>query len=100
MDRFIRGLKPAIRKEVELRDPADLSETIRLAERADSVEYRLRGNNFSNRNSFRPPPIASNGPVPMELGSMSASTSANGRNRNFNGDGQRGRSKDYSNITC
>lgn len=100
MDRFVRGLKPAIRREVELRDPADLAEAIRLAERADSVDFRLRSNHFNqNRNSgfSRPNASAGSGPTPMELGSINASTQAN---KSFSNGQTKHKTKDYSNLTC
>ena len=37
LHRFTRGLKPSIRKEVELRDPQTLDDAIRLAARADTI---------------------------------------------------------------
>lgn len=94
MDRFIRGLKPAIRKEVELRDPANIQEAIRLAERTDSVEYRMRGTGFSgNRHAFRSANPSGNGPVPMELGAIEGPKTTGYRD-------QQRLQRDYSNVTC
>jgi hypothetical protein len=47
-DRYLRGLKPRIQQEVILRDCKTLSETIRLAERFDSINQNIQrtlGNN-------------------------------------------------------
>jgi len=42
IDRFIRGLKDNIRMEVELREPADLNEAIKIADRYDSIAFRYQ----------------------------------------------------------
>lgn len=73
MDRFLRGLKPAIRKELELRGTETFEEAMSLAERLDNLDFAYRGNNRSNG----PRTGASfgrashhTGPVPMELGNI------------------------------
>jgi len=40
LDKFLRGLKPKTRMELELKDPQTLAEAIRLADRFDSIVYR------------------------------------------------------------
>ena len=40
LDKFLRGLKPKTRMELELKDPRTLAEAIRLADRFDSIVYR------------------------------------------------------------
>jgi Ty3 transposon capsid-like protein/Zinc knuckle len=40
LDKFLRGLKPKTRMELELKDPQTLNEAIRLADRFDSIVYR------------------------------------------------------------
>ena len=40
LDKFLRGLKPKTRMELELKDPQNLAEAIRLADRFDSIVYR------------------------------------------------------------
>jgi Ty3 transposon capsid-like protein/Zinc knuckle len=40
LDKFIRGLKPKTRTEVELHDPQALNEAVRIADRFDSIVYR------------------------------------------------------------
>jgi hypothetical protein len=40
LDKFIRGLKPKTRTEVELHDPQTLNEAVRIADRFDSIVYR------------------------------------------------------------
>jgi hypothetical protein len=68
LDRFVRGLKPAIRKEVELKSPATFKEAVSLAERIDSLPYK---GSYSST-PVKPPYRASSnsGPTPMELGTM------------------------------
>lgn len=88
LHKFTRGLKTHIRKEVELRDPQTLDEAIRMAERADAIEYGTRypdrrRQNYQGQGHFyggqqRPqnfqqgyrPQNRYNGPQPMELGAM------------------------------
>ena len=71
LDRFIRGLKPHVRREVELKNPQDLETAIAQAEIIDMNVYRLTGSRFNPG----PPPRRSyaavaSGPVPMDLDSM------------------------------
>ena len=40
LDKFIRGLKPKTKTEVELHDPQTLAEAVRLADRYDTIVYR------------------------------------------------------------
>jgi Ty3 transposon capsid-like protein/Zinc knuckle len=40
LDKFLRGLKPKTRMELELKDPQNLADAIRLADRFDSIVYR------------------------------------------------------------
>src|SRR5208282_5145235 len=40
VDKFIRGLKPKTKTEVELHDPQTLAEAVRLADRYDTIVYR------------------------------------------------------------
>ena len=42
LDRFVRGLKPHVQREVELRDPTTLDEAVRIAERVDAIDFRSR----------------------------------------------------------
>ncbi len=43
LDRFVRGLKPAVRREVELRDPQVLDDANKHADLFDSINFRLQG---------------------------------------------------------
>ena len=43
LDRFIRGLKLHLRKEVIVKAPTTLDEAIRLAERIDSIRFTPNG---------------------------------------------------------
>ena len=61
VDRYVRGLKPTIRRDVEQlmsrESDKTLEELIRFADRTDSVDYQAR--------RYRPA-----GPTPMELGAI------------------------------
>ena len=64
LDRYLRGLKHAVRREVEMREPADLQVAMRLADRADALMYR------DSASVSRPAAQASAGPVPMDIGAV------------------------------
>ena len=49
LHKFVKGLKPAVQKEVELRDPKTWEEAVRMAERADAVFYRFGGESKSSK---------------------------------------------------
>lgn len=42
MDRYSRGLKPEARKEVELRDPLNLKETMKLSKRINNISFSAK----------------------------------------------------------
>ena len=48
VDKFIRGLKPKTRIELELKDPQTLDEAFRLADRYDAIVYRRNFNTEEN----------------------------------------------------
>jgi hypothetical protein len=50
LDKFIRGLKPKTRIEVELRDPRTPEEAYRLADRFDRIVYGIRSTTFLTQN--------------------------------------------------
>jgi hypothetical protein len=53
LDKFIRGLKPKTRIEVELRDPQSTDEAYRLADRFDRIVYGTKGTTFlTQRTSY------------------------------------------------
>jgi hypothetical protein len=58
LDKFIRGLKPKTRIEVELRDPKTTDEAYRLADRFDRIVYGARNTSFltQNYNRYTPTP--------------------------------------------
>jgi hypothetical protein len=58
LDKFIRGLKPKTRIEVELRDPKTPDEAYRLADRFDRIVYGARNNSFLTQNYNRYAPTA------------------------------------------
>jgi hypothetical protein len=47
IDKFIRGLKPKTRTELELRNPLTFNEAITLADRFDTIVYQKRSFNFT-----------------------------------------------------
>ena len=53
LDRFVRGLKFSVRKEVELREPVDLSQAISISERYDSISFAL-SRNWASANNENP----------------------------------------------
>src|SRR5438552_4125608 len=50
LDKFIRGLKPKTRIEVELRDPKTPEEAYRLADRFDRIVYGAKSTTFLTQN--------------------------------------------------
>ena len=79
LDRFIRGLKRAAQRELELHRPDSFDVAVEVGERADAVEWRLRNRNTTSSsyvtNSYRQRYKQDNhGPVPMELGSVRKTT--------------------------
>src|SRR5437667_1374295 len=53
LDKFIRGLKPKTRIEVELRDPRTPDEVYRLADRFDRIVYGTKSTSFLTQNYNR-----------------------------------------------
>ena len=72
LDRFIRGLKPDVRREVELRNPTSFAEALSIADRVDAITYATTHYN-SRSNRFLP--VRPPDPTPMELGAMQRSRS-------------------------
>jgi Ty3 transposon capsid-like protein/Zinc knuckle len=58
LDKFIRGLKPKTRIEVELRDPKTPDEAYRLADRFDRIVYGVKNTSFLTQNYNRYTPTA------------------------------------------
>ena len=58
LDKFIHGLKPKIRIEVELRDPKTPNEAYRLADRFDRIVYDARNTSFLTQNYNRYTPTS------------------------------------------
>lgn len=67
-DRFIRGLKPNLVREVRVRAPVTFEEAVTMSVRLDAIGWRA---------SPRPGAPNNNGPVPMELGLTRHVTPAN-----------------------
>jgi Retrotransposon gag protein/Zinc knuckle len=62
LDKFIRGLKPKTRIEVELRDPKTPDEAYRLADRFDRIVYGVKSTSFLTQNYNRYTPTANASP--------------------------------------
>ena len=58
LDKFIRGLKPKTRIEVELRDPKTTDEAYRLADRFDRIVYGVKSTSFLTQNYNRYTPTS------------------------------------------
>ena len=58
LDKFIRGLKPKTRIEVELRDPKTPDEAYRLADRFDRIVYGVKSTSFLTQNHNRYTPTS------------------------------------------
>ena len=58
LDKFIRGLKPKTRIEVELRDPKTTDEAYRLADRFDRIVYGTSNASFLTQNYNRYTPTS------------------------------------------
>jgi len=74
-DRYVRGLKPRVRREVELRDISTFVEAVKLAEKVDNNLDRVFNQSKSTsspsvRQTTFSAPSTRSGPVPMELGAM------------------------------
>lgn len=74
LDRYVRGLKPPLRKEVELEQPTTVEQAIKAAETIDAVWRQVGGGksdnqrpNF-NRGHYRGNYSRDNRGTPMELG--------------------------------
>ena len=73
MYRYLTGLKPDIRLHVEMQHPTTLNEAMSFAQTADATMFMVRrGARFD---ATRPTMAA--GPVPMELGALTASEREN-----------------------
>ena len=64
MDRFIRGLKPAAQRELELHPPATFDDAVILTERVDAVEWRVRSHATASSSSRPAPSIRLRTPSP------------------------------------
>jgi hypothetical protein len=61
LDRYVRGLKPYVRREVELRSPKNFDEAIIIADRVDAITYSLRTSSYDQQKPTK------SEPMPMEL---------------------------------
>jgi hypothetical protein len=77
VDKFIRGLKPKTRMELELKDPHTLDEAFRLADRFDAIVYRQtydpNNNNYFGKPT--PEPRYEDGGEPMQLDALAFKSS-------------------------
>jgi hypothetical protein len=66
LDRFLRGLKPAVRVEVELTRPSNITTAMANAQRTDSIMWYASKGSVNNHSSNRPTQQY----VPMELNAI------------------------------
>jgi hypothetical protein len=77
-DRFVRGLKPHLQREIRVRGYVTLEEIIVAAERLDAVFFMTRPSLSSLKKPFREFESKNDEVVPMELGALKSS-GANGK---------------------
>ena len=72
VDKFICGLKPKTRIELELKDPRDLDEAFRLADRYNAIVYSTSVNTDRNNYFGKPSsePQYEGGGEPMQLDAL------------------------------
>jgi hypothetical protein len=72
MDRFTRGLKPSLRREVDLKEPEKLEDAIRIAERLDASGREAGKGSYGTRFSDADdtPAPQSGGPRPMDMNAI------------------------------
>lgn len=81
VDKFIRGLKPKTRIELELKDPQNLDEAFRLADRYDAIVYRRVFNNEIS-NFSKPSSIEyEDGGEPMQLDALHIKKNLKGKHQ-------------------
>jgi hypothetical protein len=68
LDKFIRGLKPKTKIEVELRDPKTPEEAYRLADRFDRIVYGIKSTSFLTQNYNRYSPTSNTNGMNMDYG--------------------------------
>jgi hypothetical protein len=72
LDRYVRGLKFKVKKDVELAEPKTLEEAMNKASRIDSISFPYSGYpNYGSSNGG-----TNNGYAPMELGAMNGKASS------------------------
>jgi hypothetical protein len=79
LDRYVRGLKPKVRMEVELSSPVDLSTAMTQAQRVDNITWSLRSYN-QTRPSYTDAPQH----IPMELGALQHTSSCDNPSADLN----------------
>jgi hypothetical protein len=74
LHRYKAGLKPAIKREVDIKNPADLPAAMALADKLDSVDSQAEQRPLGHRSGVRYTGRATThyGPTPMELGAFRA----------------------------
>ena len=70
LDKFIRGLKPKTRIEVELRDPTTTDEAYRLADRFDRIVYGYKDTFLPSTTAGNQSPWADNRGEPMQIDAL------------------------------
>jgi predicted AAA+ superfamily ATPase len=83
IDRYIRGLKPQTRLELELKEPKSLNEAIKLADRFDQISFpKTKQYPGFYENHVRSPFATSryeSGSEPMQLDALEINAIRNGR---------------------
>ena len=75
LDRFVRGLKPNVRKEVKIKNPQTMIEAVKLAQTVDNIEWSERFANASSKQSYASPNknrsyTNNRGVAPMQIDAM------------------------------
>ena len=76
LDRFTRGLKSHVRREVEVREPSTFEEAVKLAEKFDSAQRSVYPSSYSGSggpSSRGRGHYNDNGPAPMDLNALQRS---------------------------
>ena len=86
LDRFVRGLRQPLRREVELKEPATIDEAVKLAEKLDSTQRSVPSSSSSAYSSrTHRPKYDSDGPTPMDLNAMPDRAPNRGRHQQSGG---------------
>jgi hypothetical protein len=113
LDRFVRGLKPHIRREVDIKEPQSLDRAIKLSERFDAVNRSSNpsGSGSQSSNSYhrsrsversRYSSRDSSGPEPMDLNAVPArktSRAINNVSKQYRSQSDSGKTNTFKRLT-